>query len=32
MLNIRDAYANTDPILTTLAQGYTLPETKIANQ
>ncbi len=31
MLNLRDSYAGVDPILTTLAQGYTLPETSIAN-
>jgi hypothetical protein len=32
MLNLRDSYAGVDPILTTLAQGFMLPETSIANQ
>ena len=31
MMNLRDTYASVDPILTTLAQGYMLPETNIAN-
>jgi len=31
MMNLRDTYAGVDPILTTLAQGYMLPETNIAN-
>ena len=31
MLNLRDSYGGSDPILTTLAQGYALPETNIAN-
>jgi hypothetical protein len=31
MLNLRDSYAGVDPILTTLAQGFMLPETSIAN-
>jgi len=31
MLNIRDSYAGVDPILTTIAQGFTLPEQNIAN-
>lgn len=31
MLNIRDSFAGTDPILTSIAQGFTLPETQIAN-
>ena len=30
-MNLRDTYASVDPILTTLAQGYMLPETNIAN-
>jgi len=31
MMNLKDTYAGVDPILTTLAQGYMLPETNIAN-
>lgn len=31
MMNLKDTYASVDPILTTLAQGYMLPETNIAN-
>ena len=31
MMNLRETYASVDPILTTLAQGYMLPETNIAN-
>jgi hypothetical protein len=31
MLNIRDSYAGVDPILTTIAQGFTLPTQNIAN-
>ena len=30
-MNLHDTYASVDPILTTLAQGYMLPETNIAN-
>ena len=30
-MNLKDTYASVDPILTTLAQGYMLPETNIAN-
>jgi hypothetical protein len=31
MMNLRDTYAGVDPILTTLAQGYMLPENNISN-
>jgi len=31
MMNLRETYASVDPILTTLAQGFMLPETNIAN-
>lgn len=31
MMNLRDTYGGVDPILTTLAQGFMLPETSIAN-
>lgn len=31
MLNLKDSFGNVDPILTTLAQGYNLPEQSIAN-
>ena len=31
MMNLKDTYASVDPILTTLAQGFMLPETNIAN-
>ena len=31
MMNLRDTYASVDPILTTLAQGYMLPEEVIEN-
>jgi hypothetical protein len=31
MMNLQQTYAGVDPILTTLAQGYTLPSTNIAN-
>ena len=31
MMNLKDTYAGVDPILTTLAQGFMLPETNIAN-
>lgn len=31
MLNLKDSYGGVDPMLTTIAQGYSLPETNIAN-
>ena len=31
MMNLQQTYAGVDPILTTLAQGFMLPATNIAN-